>query len=241
MPRDQQPPTKVRALTDAIVSDIARGRLRSGDRVDSERQLAARFEVSLGTVQKALQALQHRGVIDRQHGRGSFVRGLGASVDTRYLRFHDARGQPLPVRWHILHHAADRGDARLKAFFRASPALVRIDRSVDVGGRFTLLSQLFLRRTDFDALFRDEPPRDDTNIREMIASKLALPTVRVEQHMGFDRMRANVAKLLGAAAGGPCFTIELRGYTVQDRPLSLQRVYGEPFRQATLVVDTKNP
>jgi GntR family transcriptional regulator len=109
-----------------------------------------------------------------------------------------------------------------------------------VGGRFTLLSQFFQRKADFEALFHGEDPRDDTNLRELISERLALPTLRVEQHVGFDRLPADVARVLGARANALCFTLELRGHTVKDQPIYLQRIYGEPFTGATLVVDTKN-
>ena len=50
--------TKVRQIADAILSDIVEGRLRAGDRVESERTLTRQFGVSLGTAQKALQELE---------------------------------------------------------------------------------------------------------------------------------------------------------------------------------------
>lgn len=230
--------TKVQQITDAIVSDIASGRLRSGDRVMSERKLAEEFGVSVGTVQRSLSALANRGIVERQHGSGTYVRGLGASVDARYLRFRDANDRELPVRWRVLDHVAAKATGRLGRFFGRDASLVRIDRAVDVGGRFTLLSQFFMRKRDFEALFRGEDPRDDANLRELISQRLALPTLRVQQHVGFEPMPLAVARALCAQAGQPCFAMELRGFTVKDQPIYLQRVYGEAFARATLVVDT---
>jgi GntR family transcriptional regulator len=138
----------------------------------------------------------------------------------------------------VLHHEPVKPTGRVARFFGRDAALVRIDRSVDVGGRFHLLSQFFIRSRDFEALFSGEDPRDDANLRELISQRLALPTVRVQQHVGFEDMPAAVARQLGGPAGQPCFAMELRGFTVKDQPLFLQRVYGEPFTRATLVVDT---
>lgn len=230
--------TKVQQITDAIVSDIASGKLRSGDRVMPERKMAEQFGVSVGTVQRVLSALANRRIVDRQHGSGTFVRGLGASVDARYLRFRDANDKELPVRWRVLDHVAARPTGGIGRFFGRDTSLVRIDRSVDVGGCFTLLSQFFMRQRDFEALFRGEEPRDDANLRALISERLSLPTLRVQQHVGFEPMPAAVARALSTQAGQPCFAMELRGFTVKDQPIFLQRVYGEPFSRATLVVDT---
>lgn len=56
-----------------ILDEIRRGRLRSGDRVPSEKELAQRFEVSRITSKRALHMLAEAGVLDRRQGKGSFV------------------------------------------------------------------------------------------------------------------------------------------------------------------------
>ena len=69
------------------------------------------------------------------------------------------------------------------------------------------------------------------------SERLALPTLRLEQLVGFERMPAEVARQLKVRGDDPCFAMELRGYTVKDRPLYLQRILGEPFEGASLLID----
>jgi len=59
---------------------IAEGRLKSGDRLPPERDLAEKFMVSRTSVREALRALQSRGLIDIRAGEGAFVRDV--SVET---------------------------------------------------------------------------------------------------------------------------------------------------------------
>src|ERR1700740_2948960 len=54
---------------------IADGRLKSGDRLPPERDLAEKFMVSRTSVREALRALQSRGLIDIRAGEGGFVGG----------------------------------------------------------------------------------------------------------------------------------------------------------------------
>ena len=59
---------------------IAEGKLKSGDRLPPERDLAEKFMVSRTSVREALRSLQSRGLIEIRAGEGAFVRDI--SVDT---------------------------------------------------------------------------------------------------------------------------------------------------------------
>ena len=56
-----------------LEEQIHRGELRAGDRVPSENQLAADYQVSRQTVRKALAILEQEGYIYAMHGKGTFV------------------------------------------------------------------------------------------------------------------------------------------------------------------------
>ena len=58
---------------------IADGKLKSGDQLPPERDLAERFMVSRTSVREALRALQSRGLVEIRAGEGAFVRDI--SVD----------------------------------------------------------------------------------------------------------------------------------------------------------------
>lgn len=58
-----------------LLGEIQQGRLKQGDRVPSEKELAETFEVSRITSKKALEMLAQANLIERERGRGSFVTG----------------------------------------------------------------------------------------------------------------------------------------------------------------------
>src|SRR6516225_10850560 len=141
--------TKLSMVSDAIIRDIESGSLREGDRLPSEGELAARHHVSVGTVQKALTQLAHSGLITREQGRGTFVSGTRvAPADVRYLRFRGTDGNDLPCYVHA---------RSVKRTTRKGPwsevlggdGFVRIERMINVGGRFDLYSEFWLREEDF--------------------------------------------------------------------------------------------
>ncbi|MBI2152520.1 MAG: FadR family transcriptional regulator [Candidatus Rokubacteria bacterium] len=53
---------------------IAEGRLKSGDQLPPERDLAAQFKVSRASVREALRTLESMGLIEIRPGEGTFVR-----------------------------------------------------------------------------------------------------------------------------------------------------------------------
>lgn len=232
--------TKLISVSDAIIRSIESGALREGDRLPSEGELATAHGVSVGTIQKALARLSHSGLITREQGRGTFVSGARvAPADVRYLRFRDADGNELPSYVHA------RSVKRLKrkgpwSEFLDGEAFVRIERIINVGGRFDLYSEFWLREEDFAQLGGVERGELEKNLRELLGQRLALPTLRVDQWMRFDEIPSVAARELGLEAGQPGFVMELRGYTLRDRPLYYQTVYSGPFSERLMVVREKS-
>jgi len=62
-----------RLIYDTLLAEIHRGEYRSGDRLPSEIELCKRFQASRITVAKAINSLQHEGLVVRRPGSGSYV------------------------------------------------------------------------------------------------------------------------------------------------------------------------
>jgi DNA-binding transcriptional regulator YhcF (GntR family) len=71
----QLPPlvTRTAQLANRIGGDIRSGRLRAGDRLPTEQELIAQFQVSRTVVREAMAALRTEGLIVSRQGAGVFV------------------------------------------------------------------------------------------------------------------------------------------------------------------------
>jgi GntR family transcriptional regulator len=90
---DRQPgalPAYLR-IAEHLTIEIGTGRLSSGDRLPTERDLAARYGVSMMTLRKALAVVTERGLIARRQGSGNYV--LGGAQTRRHLRALPAGGR----------------------------------------------------------------------------------------------------------------------------------------------------
>lgn len=76
-------PPKYAQVVQAIQERIESGEYAPGQLLPSESQLVREFGVGRTTVVRALQMLAMQGWIEREHGRGSFVKGRPASTTER--------------------------------------------------------------------------------------------------------------------------------------------------------------
>ncbi|MGB3643418.1 MAG: PLP-dependent aminotransferase family protein [Mesorhizobium sp.] len=81
-------------LADAIEGLIATGRYSRGDRLPTHREISRDANVAIGTVTKAIDLLERRGIVRGETGRGTFV-NLPAELDDRIIDLNF--NVPLPV------------------------------------------------------------------------------------------------------------------------------------------------
>lgn len=61
-------------LSEMLIRDIAAGRLVDGSRLPTERDMAGEMGVAVGTLRKALSDVEAKGLLERVHGSGNYVR-----------------------------------------------------------------------------------------------------------------------------------------------------------------------
>ena len=83
-------------VRDHLAQQIAEGTLKPGFHLPSELEFADLLGVSLGTVRKALEALESERLITRRQGRGTFVRDHAADARLTFDNLRKKDGQSIP-------------------------------------------------------------------------------------------------------------------------------------------------
>ncbi len=84
-----------RQIKDLLVRSLDRGEWKPGELIPSEIELAARFQVSQGTVRKAVDELAAENLLVRRQGKGTFVATHHEPrAQFRFLRVIPDEGEP---------------------------------------------------------------------------------------------------------------------------------------------------
>jgi regulatory GntR family protein len=70
-PRSRKPPFE--QVADILAAKIQSGELPKDERIPSEAELMAEFEIGRTTARKAVAVLRQRGLVETQRGRGTYV------------------------------------------------------------------------------------------------------------------------------------------------------------------------
>ena len=120
-----------RRIADQVLRVLDEGRLRPGDRLPSERELARLLGVSRPTLREAIGALQAQGRLEVRHGQGVFVAEQATARELRsVLARHEVTESELYAMREVLEvpaagWAAERGDE--KALDRVRQAQEALD------------------------------------------------------------------------------------------------------------------
>ncbi len=130
-------------ISEMLIREIMAGRLADGARLPPEREMAASLNVAVGTLRRALQDLQDKGLLERIQGSGNYVRAgeelLGVYAFFR-LELVEGGGLPSAV---ILSVDKMSKPADLPSF-GPSPDVHRIRRLRRLSGKSAALEEIWL-------------------------------------------------------------------------------------------------
>lgn len=79
--RDSESTPFYKQLKNKIMDDIENGKLKNGDKLPSERELAEQFGVSRMTARHTLSILEREGIVERRVGAGTFITNKKIEMD----------------------------------------------------------------------------------------------------------------------------------------------------------------
>ena len=227
-------------VADHILRRIEAGEWTPGEQLPSEADLAQSLGVSLGTVQKALQRLVEKRVVVRRQGRGTFVGSSRAPEEAlRHFRFLSEGGDRLlPVYSRVL--SIEETDERgpWSRFLDGEASFIALRRLLSIGGEFDVFSEFHLPASRARGLLDAAPGElDGVLLRDHLAARFNLPTLRVEQRMHCAMLPPRVCGLIQVPQGTVGLHWLLLGFTYRDAPAIFQRAYVPPTDRPLQIVD----
>lgn len=81
--RPRRPRGLVQVIVEELASNIKAGQIKPGDKLPTESEIMARFEVSRTVVREALSKLQASGLVETRHGIGTFALAAPDTINFR--------------------------------------------------------------------------------------------------------------------------------------------------------------
>ncbi|MBI3369943.1 MAG: GntR family transcriptional regulator [Burkholderiales bacterium] len=218
------------ALASMLRQRVIDGEWPPGTALPAETRLAAEHGVALGTLRRALELLAEQGLIERRHGKGTFVRGgLTGTPMLRFFRFGGSDGEVPQSR--ILSRQpllASAEVARRLGIGRADPVL-RLQRLRSLNGQPRLVEEIWLPLPLFDALA--QAPMHDWGdlLYPLFAERCGVAVARATDEIAFAPLTAAQARTLELTAGHPGVTVTRQAYDLAGRCVELRLTRADAF------------
>lgn len=222
-------------LRDQLAEQIANNRWRPGEAIPTEAALSAEYQLSTGTVRKAIDALVSEGILERQQGRGTFIRRAQFQSSLfRFFRFQTVSGERQVPESRILSIepvAAPSAVAQALGLPADAP-VIRIVRVRLLDVKPVLAEEIWLPRQRFQALLEIDLSREGPLLYPIYEEVCGQVVASAEETLTAEAVNDVQARLLQVAVNSPVIVIERLARDYAGNPLEWRRSRGhaEHFR-----------
>ena len=214
-------------IRDLLVERLDASEWRPGDAIPSELELAARFDVSQGTVRKAIDALAADNLLVRRQGKGTFVATHTEESHSlfRFLRVRRNDGvdeYPGSRLVDVRRARASAEAARALALKTGDPVIV-LRRVLEYDGEPAVLDEIVVSAALFKGLTRARVAAYGGSMYSLFETQFGVRIVRAREKLRAVAADATSAPLLHVEPGHPLLAVERVTYTYADRAVEWRR------------------
>ena len=215
-----------RQIRQLIVSALDQGEWKPGELIPSEMDLAVRFQVSQGTVRKAIDELSAENLVVRRQGKGTFVATHHeARVQFRFLRLMPDAGEAHQPENQIVEVRRMRGPAEVARVLdiKAGDSVVFIRRLQYFDAVPTIMEEIWLPGAIFKGLTAERLAEYKGPMYGLFETEFGTQMIRASEKLKAVSADELAVELLKVQAGTPLLSVERVAYTYGDRPVELRR------------------
>jgi len=197
-------------IREEIRKKVLAGEYRPGERIPSEPQLAREFNVSRGTVEKAIRGLVDEGLLVREQGRGTFVaRPRLESALFRLSSFsEEAKRRGFTPSTRLIRAQVVPADPTVAQILALPPGtpLIEIVRVHYADGSPLVYEIRQLAYELCPSLLEED--LEHSSLHELLLYKYHIPLVKARFTIHAVTLQGEAARLLGVKEGSPGFAVE---------------------------------
>jgi GntR family transcriptional regulator len=215
-----------RQIKSLIMQGLASSEWRPGEAIPSEVELAMRFNVSQGTVRKAIDEMAAENLVVRKQGKGTYVASHNdPRAFFRFLRVVPNEGGvavPHSVPLECWRAKAGQEAARILNIALGAPITI-VRRALKFDGKPVVLDEIYLPGEMFQGLSLDVLREYQGSLYSLFESRFGVRMIRAEERIRAVAADRSSAEQLAVEEGSPLLSVERVTYTYDDRPVEWRR------------------
>jgi GntR family transcriptional regulator len=210
-----------------ITQRLEAGEWRPGEAIPSEMDLAQRFQVSQGTVRKAVDSLADEHILIRRQGKGTFVATHTEMQSSmfRFLRLRKNDGSNEYPKSTLLDVKKARAPADVaKALeLRAGDQVVVLRRVLEYSGMPTVLDEISLPSAQFSGITKEQVDTFQGSMYAFFETAYGVRMLRATEQVRAVAADPVTAEVLKVGMGAPILSVDRVAYTYGDKPVEHRR------------------
>jgi GntR family transcriptional regulator len=215
-----------RQIKNLILQGLASGEWRPGEVIPSEAELAIRFNVSQGTVRKAIDEMAAENLVVRKQGKGTYVASHNdPRAFFRFLRVVPNEGGvsvPQSVPLECWRAKAGQEAARILVIAPGAPITI-VRRVLKFNGKPVVLDEIYLPGEIFQGLSLEVLQEYQGSLYSLFETRFGVRMIRAEERIRAIAADRASAEQLAVDEGSPLLSVERVTYTYGDKPVEWRR------------------
>lgn len=210
-------------ISEMLIRDIQAGRLLEGERLPPERDMAKGLGISVGTLRKALDDLVAKGLVERRHGSGNYIKSSAEPVGVyAFFRLELIEGGGLPTAEILSVERLDKPQS-LPAFGTDSQGY-RIRRLRRLGGKPAACEEIWLDAARAPTLRAEQLSE---SLYAFYKRRLGFWVTRAEDRIGVADL-PDWGVGLSRAPGAACGYVERVSWDQHGQSVEASRTWFDP-------------
>jgi GntR family transcriptional regulator len=208
-----------------LTRDLAAGEWKAGEAIPSESKLAERFNVSIGTIRKAIDELVAERILLRQQGRGTFV-ATHTEDRTLFYFFHivgkdGSRELPVTELLSFRKGRASTTEEERLGLARGA-AVFRIQNVLKLSGKPVIFDEISVPAALFPDLDERIFGEREGTIYGLYQARYGISVLRISERLAAGHPPSHAASLLEITTETPALAIKRVAYTYDDTPVEFR-------------------
>ncbi|MBL6686225.1 MAG: GntR family transcriptional regulator [Methylophilaceae bacterium] len=205
-----------------ITESLVRGEWTPGQVIPSEIELAHIYDVSQGTVRKAIDELTAESILIRRQGKGTFVATHNEeNVQLRFLRLTSSMGIKEKLDNQLVSFSKEKASNQLAKTLNINSAatVISLKRVLTFNDKPLILDVIKIPAASFRGLTVERVVEKKGSMYRMYETDFGIRMLHADEKIKAVSANYEAASLLGVKEQSPLLSVERVSFTYDDQPI----------------------